>query len=107
MIVGMYSKPGFVRLLSQLAMLVFIDADALRDLALQQLQRESPPQQMIAQRVQLVKRSVAGVHPVKLRQHERGRFVRLAEAVGDDDFALLDAPPLDRVGPGSSQQEPR
>jgi hypothetical protein len=52
---------------------------------------------MIADRIQLLRHSVPIAHPVGTRNYQRRRFVRLAEAVHDVDFAMLNSVILNRV----------
>jgi hypothetical protein len=87
----MYWNPGFVRLLSQLAITgLVLSADLFANLTLQQFQEE-PPQEMVAYGVQFFWRLFSAVNPVWPRQNERRWFVRLAKAAADDDLALLNS----------------
>jgi hypothetical protein len=52
---------------------------------------------MIANSVELLRYPIPVAHPMGTGQHQRRRFVRLAEPVNDLNLTLLDSPPLNPV----------
>ena len=76
----------------------YIDGELCGYLALDQLQRQSSAEKVIADGLQLLRYSVSAAQPDRPRQHQRCRFIRLAKSIKDRDFALRYAPALDCVG---------
>ena len=62
MITGIYSTPGFVRIDLPVGDAGLVDADLFGDLPLEQLQHQASAQEMVAQRVQFLRRLVPSTH---------------------------------------------